>query len=237
MAEKPLALSKREALGGQLKAEALGAQLKAEALGAQLSQAFLFKPSSTDPLAIPLAVPIFYEAPPSRYAVGSPRRGGVPVLFPQFATHGVFGKHGFVRQMPWQVLQPEVQANELAWQATLQATPASVKPYNEYETWLHTAVLSLAVQQTAATLKVTLKVTNTGSTEFSFTGGLHPYFLWSEGNCTIQSEDCSVRRVVEQSALGGAVVEELLGNADVMQIIMADRLLTLRKFGFREWML
>ena len=32
-------------------------------------------------------------------------RGGIPVLFPQFADRGPLKKHGFARDLPWQLVE------------------------------------------------------------------------------------------------------------------------------------
>ena len=54
---------------------------------------------------------IFYKSPFSEF--GKTFRGGIPVLFPQFANSGHIKKHGFVRDMEWDLmyeLQDEDQA-------------------------------------------------------------------------------------------------------------------------------
>jgi glucose-6-phosphate 1-epimerase len=35
----------------------------------------------------------------------SPRRGGIPLVFPQFGNSGKLQKHGFARNVPWTLLQ------------------------------------------------------------------------------------------------------------------------------------
>lgn len=206
------------------------ALIEADAFGGQLMQVSLTQKD------------IFYQAPAHLHAEGTPRRGGVPVLFPQFAISGNFAKHGFARQMPWRIGMGDKNKPEISgqsWQASLMATSAAVQPYLPKGTqdWPHDAALELNVKRGPATLTVSLSVSNIGHTAFSFTGGLHPYFLWSKGDCSISSDDQNVNRMLSQNPAKGKVVDELVGTAERMQITMADRKLTLRKFGFKEWML
>lgn len=51
-----------------------------------------------------LSAPVLYVSalPP---AAGRPVRGGVPVLFPQFADRGAQPKHGWARDLPWQLVE------------------------------------------------------------------------------------------------------------------------------------
>ena len=45
---------------------------------------------------------IFYKSPINVF--GKTIRGGIPVLFPQFSNNGNLRKHGFVRDIVWELL-------------------------------------------------------------------------------------------------------------------------------------
>ena len=69
-------------------------------IGAQILSAKLIKDKN-----------IFYNSPINEF--GKTYRGGVPVIFPQFANNGNLKKHGFVRDIEWDLIyevQDESQA-------------------------------------------------------------------------------------------------------------------------------
>src|SRR5512141_215643 len=80
-----------------------------------------------------------YLSPLSRQP-GEPIRGGIPVVFPQFANRGPLPMHGFARTQPWtlgeQMLLPDGRASLIA---TLADTPAT------RALWPHSFRLELAV--------------------------------------------------------------------------------------------
>ena len=131
-----------------------------EAFGAQILQA-----------QCDVRPPIFYISPIS--IKGAPRRGGVPVLFPQFADRGPFVKHGFARNLPWSSVEG-CDEGELKQDFNshycLYLAPGAISG------WDHHARLDLMTRLSTYGLVITLKVTNFGATAFSWTGGLHPYF-------------------------------------------------------------
>jgi glucose-6-phosphate 1-epimerase len=96
------------------------------------------------------------------------KRGGVPILFPQFASVGVYKKHGWVRDIEWLLLKDKKDKSSHIVEFSLQLNPT--------KNWPHSAKLLYKVKQLKNTLSLILKIENTGSTSFSFTGGLHPYF-------------------------------------------------------------
>lgn len=139
-------------------------RLEHRGLGAQVLQAGLGK--------VPA---IFYLSPmsvgvPGSTAAATPARGGVPVLFPQFADRGLLPKHGLVRTARWELLEDEASHHTLWLRYGL-----SIQP-DDYPAWPHAARLSLAVEGAPDALVFALQVTNTGNDPFSWTGGLHPYF-------------------------------------------------------------
>lgn len=96
-------------------------------------------------------------------------RGGVPVAFPQFSGLGQLKKHGFVRNMPWQVVEAD------AGMATLRL----VDDDTTRAMWPYAFAIELVVTVAARTLDLAVRITNTGSDDFTFTGALHTYFAVS----------------------------------------------------------
>jgi len=102
------------------------------------------------------------------FAAGSAIRGGVPVIFPQFADCGPLLKHGFARSAEWQYVSQTTgkQASAL-FRLQDSATTRSHWPYAfmaEYE-----------VRIGGNSLQLMLRVTNTDTRPFSFTAALHTY--------------------------------------------------------------
>jgi glucose-6-phosphate 1-epimerase len=102
---------------------------------------------------------------------GEPIRGGIPVVFPQFANRGPLPMHGFARTQPWTLGQPaNLPDGRARLVATLADTPAT------RALWPHSFRLELAVTVGGDALDVDMSVRNTGDTEFAFTCALHTYF-------------------------------------------------------------
>lgn len=107
------------------------------------------------------------------------KRAGVLILFPQFASVGGYKKHGWVRDSEWLLLKDEKDKNSHLLKFSLQLDPT--------KNWPHSAKISYDVIQLKNSLHLILKKENTGSTNFSFTGGLHPYFyVPSVLKCTVE---------------------------------------------------
>jgi glucose-6-phosphate 1-epimerase len=97
------------------------------------------------------------------FAPGAAIRGGIPVVFPQFAGRGPLVKHGFARTLPWRFAGADARATfELASGAATQA-------------WPHAFAARLHVALEGPALAVTLAIHNTGNEAFAFTAALHTY--------------------------------------------------------------
>lgn len=101
---------------------------------------------------------------------GKAIRGGVPIIFPQFAERGAGMRHGFARVSTWR-LAADGSATFILTQDDL--APAMA------QAWPHRFELRLAVKLDASTLSLTLDVRNTGSEAFLFSSALHTYFAVS----------------------------------------------------------
>lgn len=99
-------------------------------------------------------------------APGSAIRGGVPVIFPQFADLGSLPKHGFARTAMWEVAEPE-SGDVLTLHLRDDAQTRGI--------WPHRFLLSLGVFVDADRLRIALRVQNEGDTAFDFTCALHTY--------------------------------------------------------------
>jgi glucose-6-phosphate 1-epimerase len=92
-------------------------------------------------------------------------RGGIPVIFPQFAEQGCGMRHGFARVSTWRHLGGglfELTDKDLA-------APVAAA-------WPHGFVLTLRVEVSGAELRLCLDVKNTGADAFAFAAALHTYF-------------------------------------------------------------
>ena len=106
----------------------------------------------------------------SEFRAGTAIRGGVPVIFPQFATVGPLPRHGFARTLPWTLVDAGHDADGRA-RATLRLVDSEVtRPI-----WPHRFVAELTVTVGGQTLEIALAVTNPGDAPLAFTGALHTY--------------------------------------------------------------
>jgi len=102
---------------------------------------------------------------------GEPIRGGIPVIFPQFANRGPLTMHGFARTLPWTFGEAAVLPDGRGrLTAALADTPAT------RALWPHPFRLELTVTVGGDALAVELLVRNTGEASFAFTCALHTYF-------------------------------------------------------------
>lgn len=101
-------------------------------------------------------------------------RGGVPVIFPQFAARGTGMRHGFARVLPWRVSETGVDAG--ASFAVFQLATRDL-PQQIASAWPHEFALSLRVAVQANELSMSLEVRNTGAQPFPFAAALHTYHL------------------------------------------------------------
>lgn len=183
---------------------------------------------------------IFYLSPLGRQPDRCVR-GGQPVLFPQFAESGPLKKHGFVRDLVWRICE-DTQSEEQ--HSVVYATEVSAKDFPE---WPYEAALILSVEARPGCISQKLNIKNTGNATFSWTGGLHPYFLI--GNYREASLDgLEGVRYFDRYAPGvqyiqsGPVVwneapcEKLFDRAPELKLWTGTNCLTLQTEGFDQWM-
>jgi glucose-6-phosphate 1-epimerase len=106
----------------------------------------------------------------SEFRAGTAIRGGIPVIFPQFAAEGPLPRHGFARTAAWALdsVQPADGGSVVATLA-LRDTPET------RAVWPAQFHATLTVRVGGATLTVGLGVENTGASPLAFTSALHTY--------------------------------------------------------------
>jgi len=100
-------------------------------------------------------------------------RGGVPVCWPQFNQRGPLAKHGFSRNMAWEV-EPQDAAAPGGVRLVLTDSEAT------RALWPHGFRATLTVTLKPQGLRTALEVVNTGATPWSFTAALHTYLRVDE---------------------------------------------------------
>jgi glucose-6-phosphate 1-epimerase len=102
----------------------------------------------------------------AKLEAGTAIRGGVPVIFPQFAGLGPLPKHGFARTQTWE----RVDAGG--------GTSARLRLRDTEETrsiWPHAFLAEYGVELGDDRLSLTLTIENTGPQPIDFTTALHTY--------------------------------------------------------------
>jgi glucose-6-phosphate 1-epimerase len=113
---------------------------------------------------------VLFMGKTATFAPGDPIRGGIPVVFPQFANIGPLPQHGFARKSEWQLAENAGSSDD----------PSSVKlvltdDHKTRELWPYHFRTELTAKIDEKTLQVKLDVFNTGDELFSFTSALHTY--------------------------------------------------------------
>ena len=135
-------------------------------------------------------------------------RGGVPVIFPQFAERGQGMRHGFARVSTWRVLEAGEQDG--AAFALLALNGADLAPALA-AAWPHPFELSLRVSVQAQSLVMALEVRNTGSQPFPFAAALHTYYLVEDVEAVridgVQAETLAITDKLDQvfERIGGQI--------------------------------
>ena len=102
------------------------------------------------------------------FANGESVRGGIPVVFPQFADQGPLPAHGFARRSLWTLASAEDgESSRAAFRLDDDAASRAL--------WPHHFHLLLTVTLDVSTLTVELAVENTDASAFEFTAALHTY--------------------------------------------------------------
>jgi len=99
----------------------------------------------------------------------SPIRGGVPVVFPQFATYGSLPNHGLARTLSWRVVGMDIGERDA--RATFRVEHSS----DTRKLWPHTFACELNVAVSGVRLELQLRIENPGPLPFDFCAALHTY--------------------------------------------------------------
>lgn len=103
------------------------------------------------------------------FADGQPIRGGVPVVFPQFADRGSLPQHGLVRTRAWQLASAGLEGDE-AVVRLLRTDDALTRA-----AWPHAFQAGLELRVGARSLVMRLHARNPDRQPFRFTAALHTY--------------------------------------------------------------
>lgn len=111
-----------------------------------------------------------YRSPTAAAGPGQAVRGGIPVVFPQFASQGPLPKHGLVRDREWRWMEGAERAGVaigVLARASDEATLAL---------WPHRFEIELTLSVGALELEVELAVINRDDEPFDFQAALHSYW-------------------------------------------------------------
>ena len=110
----------------------------------------------------------------SEFRAGAAIRGGIPVIFPQFAAEGPLPRHGFARTSEWRLDDVSTKGGDAIAMLSLRDSAET------RAIWNHEFIAALGVRVGGDQLAVTLAVQNLGKSPLSFTAALHSYLRVSD---------------------------------------------------------
>lgn len=110
-----------------------------------------------------------YLSPTTAAGASHAVRGGIPVIFPQFAQRGPLPRHGFARERLWRWVEGAERGAHVLGVLRLDDDEAT------RALWPHRFEAELSLAVSGLELDVELAVTNTGDAPFEFTAALHSY--------------------------------------------------------------
>ena len=177
-----------------------------------------------------------FLSPKADFRPGLAIRGGVPVIFPQFAGMGPLPKHGFARTSDWELLRSG------AGQAVLRLRESE----SSLSIWPHKFELEYTVMISAARLELALKVSNTGLTPFEFTAALHSYLrvadarqttVWGLQGLWLTDSANADREAIQKDEwvdFPGEVARIYLKALKPLQVMQEERKIVLEQSGFSD---
>jgi glucose-6-phosphate 1-epimerase len=188
-----------------------------------------------------------YLSPATRHGAGQAVRGGVPVIFPQFAQRGPdtsLPRHGFARTRAWQPVHVGVAGDSASVTLRLSDDEAT------RALWPQRFELDLTVRLGAEQLGIELACRNMGrpgSGGFAFSAALHSYFAVDRIEATVlgglQGTRCldttNGREHVEPVdalAFDGAEIDRIHWAAGARPLVLAqaDRRLRIEATGLPD---
>lgn len=118
-----------------------------------------------------------YLSPGALFDGHSAIRGGVPICWPQFNQRGPLQKHGFARNMAWQVVpdKPETSDERVGGNNVQRVVLGLHDSEATRVGWPYKFSLRLVVTLASGQLKIELGVGNIDSVPWAFTAALHTY--------------------------------------------------------------
>jgi glucose-6-phosphate 1-epimerase len=186
--------------------------------------------------ALESGLELLYLSPLVDVYPDNPIRGGIPLMFPQFGDSGPLRKHGFVRDLQWNLIAETQDAGgkNLSYVLDIKAT--------DFPEWPLDAALKFDVRLSLQMLSIGLSVQNTGAQAFTFTGGFHPYFAISSrkdimvnGLEGLPFKDSFPGDNAYELNTDGLVERQYMGNADI-RFYNGSHWLKITASGFDSWM-
>jgi glucose-6-phosphate 1-epimerase len=115
-----------------------------------------------------------YVSERSPFEAGRPIRGGIPIVFPQFADLGPLAQHGFARTQSWTFTGASESEEGSRVSFALESSRQTEA------LWKGALRLVLTATLGGPRLDVELRVANTGDAAFAFNAALHTYLRVSE---------------------------------------------------------